>query len=150
MKKILFTISCIIMLGCSKKDTINRPALIVGKWYALNSTITDYKNGILVGSSDTTFSHADYIIFNSDGTGSHPMNTNPNVYTPPGMDYTNFKYTIKGNLLTITYPPYNPIDPNEANITTVTVEQLTSTSLKLHSEDGNGTESETIDWSYVK
>jgi hypothetical protein len=99
-KNILFAL--IIFLGSCKLDNTALPGMstITGKWYKISSTLTNSTTNKQATSSTTAtnavttyFNHTDYIVFNNDGTGEQLK----------GGVMSTFKYTKKGNILTLIY-----------------------------------------------
>lgn len=112
MKKYLLVfVSVIALLYSCKKDNpsnnnnTNQQTKISGKWYYMQDTVLEYKNGVLSRIinqlSSTTIDPNYYIQFNSDGTGISSGDSGS----------VNFTYTLSNNKLTTNYPSHTESSP---------------------------------------
>ena len=93
--------------------------VLAGKWNYKSSEAAFYFNGMLTAPDLYSYSNAEFIQFNNDGTGE---------------DYnTSFTYTLKNDQLIITYNEYDsvglPIDPV---IQVCTIKELSEGALALY------------------
>ncbi len=124
---LLIVLAGALFAGCGKENT--KPAdtnLLIGRWYAVRDTITTSVNNVQTGQ--TTFSyHADanFIQFNTDGTGSEYISE-----TSPAYSET-FTYTQgSNNQLTLNYPTQAVNGQQQpATSRTGTIKTLTETNL---------------------
>ena len=96
--------ACSIYLFSCKKDqpSNNNPntntSLLSGKWYYMQDTVLEYKNGVLSQVinelSNSAIDPVYFVQLNSDGTGTS-SNESGNV---------SFTYTVKDNKITFNYP----------------------------------------------
>lgn len=136
---LLFSFVILTMISCKKSsNNIIQKASITGKWYTVKTIDNTYANGTLFSSDTTKYSKTDYIIFNSDNTGSQ---------SESGF-ISSLTYTIIGNNITVNYPQ---MANQKASTSNGTIKGLTNNSLELSfASDGNGVPNDTYDVFYSK
>jgi hypothetical protein len=97
-KVILVAFVAILWISCSKTSDI--PSSIAAKWYKTNVTNFEYTNGVLDNKYTLNYNHTDFMVFNSDGTGSSVSV----VDTLHSTDTMNFSYKLSGKTLSFTFP----------------------------------------------
>lgn len=100
-------IACFIYLfSCKKSQPSNNntntiPSLLSGKWYYMQDTVLEYKNGVLSQVinqlSNPAIDPVYYEQFNADGTGISSNESGSGSFT----------YTVKDNKITFNYPAEN-------------------------------------------
>ena len=95
-------IALLILSSCSKKGDEN-PYTITGKWYFVQSRLTETPNGEPTRITYDNRDHTDYILFNSDNSGEYASTTYDGIHTSGSFTYqysgkTITLSTIIGNL----------------------------------------------------
>jgi len=110
--------------SCSKKNSPTPAPTIVGKWYVKKIVSVLYDNNVQTSNySSTNYTTADYILFNSDGTG--------NISKSDTTDAENgdiFGYSVTGKQLIVDEYQKNAITVRD----TLTITTLTQSSLTWH------------------
>jgi len=141
MKKyLLIFMSAIAFLYSCKKDNpsnsknTNQQLKISGKWYYMQDTILEYKNGTLTHVvnqlSNTMIDPNYYIQFNDDGTAVASYDDG----------ISNITYTLSGNKIVLNFPAYTENSPGgpitvPASSNQATVKILADGRLELFYDD---------------
>lgn len=99
MKKLLLytlSISLLLLSACSKKSD-EKPLSIVGKWYFVQSRLTETPNGEPTRTTFDNRNHTDYILLNTDNSGEYASTTYDGIES-----HGTFTYQYIGKSLTLT------------------------------------------------
>lgn len=128
----IFFFSCKKNASPNDGDKTTNTSLLVGKWYYMQDTVLEYKNGtlsrIVNEESSATIDPVYFMQFNSDATGV-ASNESGSV---------NFTYTLNGNKLTTSFAASRSggeVVPAHTDVPTVKI--LTSGRLELFYDDSD-------------